>query len=339
MFKKTAFVIIIAAFLVGGCASKIAPTPPQFNEGGVVAPMDAAAEARSPGAVAPASTAAPAPAQSGGGKLPALPGEVKRLVIQNVDMSIVVEDPALSMDTIATMANDMGGFVVTSKIFKAKTRDGIEIPEANITIRVPAAKLDTALDKIRALTPDAKKYVLTENRTGQDVTKEYTDSQSRLANLEQAEKQLREVMASAIKTEDILDVYRELTNVREQIEVLKGQLKYYEEASALSAIVIRIQAQEAFKPITVAGWEPTGVARDAAQALVDALKFLVNAGIWIIIFIIPVMLVILAPIFLIILLIRRLVRRRKAAAKAKQAAAAGSAPSSPAAPPAPPEKK
>ena len=50
-------------------------------------------------------------------------------------------------------------------------------------------------------------------------------------------------MASATKTEDVMNVFNQLTQVREQIEVIKGQIKYYEESAALSAINVQIMAQ------------------------------------------------------------------------------------------------
>ena len=38
---------------------------------------------------------------------------VERIVIQNADIALVVEDPAASMQAIAEMAEDIGGFVVS----------------------------------------------------------------------------------------------------------------------------------------------------------------------------------------------------------------------------------
>ena len=53
--------------------------------------------------------------------------------------------------------------------------------------------------------------------------------------------------------------------MQSDIEVLKGQINYYDQASTLSAISIRLIAEETVKPIIIAGWQPQGVARDAAQ--------------------------------------------------------------------------
>jgi hypothetical protein len=79
-----------------------------------------------------------------------------------------------------------------------------------MTIRVPAERLDEALVTIKAETDQP---IISENHSSQDVTAEYTDLNSRLTNLQAAEKQLQEIMAEAIKTEDVLSVYSQLVSV------------------------------------------------------------------------------------------------------------------------------
>jgi hypothetical protein len=211
-----------------------------------------------------------------------------RLVIRNANLSIVVIDPGKAMDSIAAMAEEMGGFIVTSNLYKTTTNEGVEIPQAEITLRVPAEKLSDATSKIKALVENPAVDILSENVSGQDVTKEYTDTKSRLTNLEAAEKQLQNIMDAATKTEDVLAVYNQLVQVREQIEVLKGQVKYYEESAALSAISVSLRAQASVQPVVIAGWRPVGVARSAVQALINTLQFLGSAAIWIVIYILPV---------------------------------------------------
>lgn len=247
-------------------------------------------------------------------------GEVapRRLVIQNADISIVVVKPLDAMSQIAAMATEFDGFVVNSYSRTVTTDRGNEVIEANITIRIDANRLNTVMERIRALTPNAEEDVLSENISGQDVTKEYVDLESQLRNLKQTEAQLQKVMDQATKTEDILSVYRELSSIRGQIEMTTGQMKYYEEASALSSISVRIQAQEAVAPIKLGGWQPVGTARNAVQALLDTLQFLGKAAIWIVIYILPVGLVIGVPIWL----IGRAVRNGRRKAKASKLAEA-----------------
>ncbi len=237
------------------------------------------------------------------------PAEVTRIVIRNADLSIVVDEPNDAMGYISQMAERMGGYVVSSNLWKSMNYNGMEIPEASINVRVPSNLLNQAIDEIKNLVKDKDVDILSENVSGQDVTKEYTDLNSRLKNLEDAEEQLRKILDEANKTEDVLNVFNQLTYYREQIEVTKGQIKYYEEASTLSSINVRIQAHEAVNPITVAGWKPSVTVSKALQALVNALQVIVDALIWIVLTILPVLLIIFLPLYLVFLLIRSAVRK------------------------------
>ncbi|RPJ40416.1 MAG: DUF4349 domain-containing protein, partial [Chloroflexi bacterium] len=98
----------------------------------------------------------------------------------------------------------------------------------------------------------------------------------------------------------------------EQIEVLKGQIQYYEESAAMSAIAVQIKSQASVQPLEIGGWQPVGVARNAVQSLIDTLQFLGSALIWIILFFLPVALVIFLPLYLIARFFRR---NRKAKAQ------------------------
>jgi hypothetical protein len=304
MYKRSLIIMVIITLLLTACASAAAtPSAPG---------IDRSNQEKQSVAAAPPAPPSEGSAQSG---LPALPDSQtaagQRIVLMNADLSIVVVDPGSAMNTITKMANEMGGFVVNSRLYKVRTSNGLEVPESTITVRVPAAKLTTAMDQIKALVKDSKNDILSENVTGQDVTKEYTDLQSQLTNLQQAEQQLQKIMDSAQTTEDVLAVYNQLVSVRQQIDVLQGQIQYYDQAASLSAISITIQAEEAISPLTIGGWQPVGVARNAIQALLNGLKFLTNAAIWIILFFLPMLVAMALPIWLVVIIIRSLIRRNK----------------------------
>ena len=230
-----------------------------------------------------------------------------RMVIKNASLSIVVEDPGATMDAISTLASDLGGFVVASNLYRIQLDGGLEVPQANITIRVPAEKLDQALEEIKS----GAGQILNENISGQDVTQDYTDLESRLRNLENAEQQLTEIMEEAYKTEDVLSVYNRLVDVQEQIELIKGQMQYYEQSAALSAISVDIQANEAVQPLKIGNWQPVGVAKQAIQALINTFKVIANIVIYLVLLIIPVVLILYFPVRWIWKGLKRLFTRRK----------------------------
>jgi hypothetical protein len=242
------------------------------------------------------------------------PESTERLVIKNANISIVVDDPAQSMDDITALAEELGGFVVNSNLYQSTTPSGLEVPSAGITIRVPSDSLRDALEAIEAQAV----RVASQSQSGQDVTSQYTDLQSRLRNLEDAEDLLREIMASAKDTEDVLNAFNQLNYITEQVEVLKGQIQYFEESAALSAISVTLIASAAEQPITIGGWEPVGVAKDAIQALVNALQGLVNVVIWLALYLLPFGLVIGLPLWYIVRAVRRRVPKAKESGKAKK---------------------
>jgi hypothetical protein len=222
------------------------------------------------------------------------PAAADRLVIKNANLTLIVDEPGESLDEIAQLAESMGGFVVSSNLFQTVTETGLEVPRASITIRVPSERLAEALSEIEAgaVRVDAR------NESGQDVTQEYTDLQSRLRNLEDAEAQLRLIMDDARRTEDVISVFNQLTSVREEIEVIKGRIQFFEQSAAFSAISVELIANAAVQPITIGGWQPEGVARSALQALITGLQIIVNILIWLVLFVVPTAIVLLIPVVL-----------------------------------------
>jgi hypothetical protein len=234
--------------------------------------------------------------------------QVERLVIKNGSLSIVVPDPSKSMDNISKMAEEMGGFVVTANMYKQELEGGLQVPRGSITIRIPAERMNEAMGRIKA---ESNQDPISENINSQDVTSDYIDLQSRVKNLEAAEAELTEIMKSATKTQDVMAVYNQLVQIREQIETNKGQIKYYEQSAALSAISVELIADEAVQPLKIGGWQPEGVAKHAVQALIDTMQFLVEAIIWIVIYILPVLAIVYLVFFLPISLVWRTWRRRR----------------------------
>jgi hypothetical protein len=233
------------------------------------------------------------------------PGQ-ERLIIRTADMSIVVTDTEDALTRIAAMANENGGWVVGSNVFQASET----AKTGNITIRVPAAGFQSALDAIQALSVE----VTSLNTSGQDVTEEFVDLEARLANLEATAERVRAFLDETRNVEEALSVNAELSRLEGEIEVLKGRMQYLSQSAAFSTITVNLTPDILAQPIEVGGWQPQGVARDAIEALVSTLQGLASALIWLGIYFLPVILLIGLPLLLIIWLINR--RRRKPAPQA-----------------------
>lgn len=217
----------------------------------------------------------------------------ERIILKNASMSVSVDDPAATLNAFIQMADQMGGFVVSSNLYYRQIENGTEVPQASISFRVPADQLDEALAQIET----GAGRVLNKTLSGQDVTREYTDLSSRLTNLQEAEAQLVIIMESANRTEDVLNVHNQLIFIREQIEVIQGQIKYFEQSAAFSLINVEIIADAAVQPLTIGGWQPAGVAKDAVQALLNSLTGIANAAIWLALYVLPTGLVIAVPVW------------------------------------------
>lgn len=230
-----------------------------------------------------------------------------RLVIQNAELSIVVKDVNARVQAIQDMAKAMGGFIVSVNIDQAIASGGNSVPQANIVVRVPQDKLEDAILQVKKDTVDVQR----ETRSGTDVTDQYVDLQSRLKAKQAAEEQLLKIMQDATKTQDVLDVYAQLQQVQSDIEVLKGQIKYYEQSAALSALSVTVIAEESIQPIEVGGWKPQGEVRDAIQSLIYFWQDFVNFLIRFFLFILPVLITIGIPLYLLFLLVRWIIRKTR----------------------------
>ncbi len=317
MKRSLLIIAIVSVLVLAACSSLRSATYPTS--------APAATEAPAFGGVAPA---APAPfealpqsndstksaAQNSTGVTAA---PAPRLVIQTADLSIVVKDVNARVQALQDMAKTMGGFVVSVNMSQTYASDGTQQPQAQVVIRVPQDKLDDALVQIKQNAVD----VQNETRTGQDVTDQYVDMQSRLAAKEAAADQLTKIMQNATKTEDVLAVYTQLEQIDSDIEVLKGQIKYTEQSAALSAISVNVIAEATVKPIQVGGWLPQGVARNAIQSLIYFWQGFVNFLINFFLYILPVLITIGIPLYLILLLLRWILRktRRPRIAQAEEA--------------------
>ncbi len=303
MSKKFIFFVVIAALALSACSAAATPAPSYSDGQGSSGGERSAAFATA----APAAQAAPA------GIVNDATVATERLVIKNATLSLVVKDPAASVDSITALTEGLNGFVVTSNVYQTSTdAAGNKIMQAQITIRVPADKFLATIAQLEnmAVTGKAGSKII----SGEDVTAQYTDLQSQLKNLEAAEQQLQKIMDGATKTEDVLAVYNQLVGIRGQIEQVKGQMKYYSESAAMSLITIDLIPDALSQPLEVGGWKPQGIAKDAIEALIKAFQFLATLGIWGVLFCLPLGLVFGVPAYFVVRLgVRRFRKSRPAA--------------------------
>ena len=275
----------ILALILAGCAQAAAPTPEA-----VYVEVERQVEAEQP--VADAS----------GARVANYAG-IERLIVRNATLSLVVPDTQAALDEINSLVDELEGYIVQSNVYQYQ--EGLQ---ASVTFRIPADSLDQALTRVRDLASEVRN----ENVSGEDVTEEYVDLQSRLRHLQATEQRLLEFLDEAEDTEAALAVYDQLRQVQGEMEQVKGRIQYLEQSAAMATVSVEIVPDELAQPIQVGGWHPEGTLRNAIQSLIRVLQFLVNAAIVIVILIVPTVALIAAPFVGLFFLIRAIVRRRRA---------------------------
>jgi len=160
------------------------------------------------------------------------PWATERMIVRTGRMWLVVDDVPVALDRISGLAEDFDGYVVSSKRWEEDERVA-----GTIAIRVPAEYFDDVVRALRGLAVE----VTAEDTSSKDVTEEYVDLSAKLHNLEATEEQLLRLMEKAETVEDMLDVQRELSKTRGEIEQTKGRMQYLERTSATSLIEIYLE--------------------------------------------------------------------------------------------------
>ena len=216
---------------------------------------------------------------------------IDRKIVRTGHLTLEVEDIVEAIDEVAAVAEELGGYVVSSQ-----KREREDRTSGHVFVRIPVERFDEAFDELRQLAVD----VPYESTEGIDVTEEYTDLEAQLHNLEATEAQYLELLKKAEKVEDILNVQRELSNVRGEIERIKGRMQYLERTSDMSLIEVNLQET---KPLGAAGWSTSETFKSAINGLITFGKVLANIAIWLAVF---------CPIWIaVIFLVRFILRRRK----------------------------
>lgn len=279
-------VCMIAALLLAACSSA-APRSAS-------APMDQAG-APEPMAQAP-----------GGGEAAA---EANRKIVATANISLSVADTQAVVDEIAALMDEIGGYVSTTNLSR-RSYDSTMALQGSLTLRVPAESLDATLDRLSemAIQVDSRSI----NR--EDITDQYSDVDAQLRNLEATEVELRAMLEETRErpgatSEDIMSVYRTLTEVRGQIEQLRGRKNMWDNLISLSTVNVTIYPDSSALPVVDDSWRPGVVARDAQRALVDGLQMLGNIAIWTVIVLLPLLLLALIPLVIFVWVLRLLFRR------------------------------
>lgn len=209
---------------------------------------------------------------------PLAPGE--RLVVKTatVEARAAYEQLSATGQRVELLVQRLGGYIVSTD---DSTSDVSSSAYLAITFRVPADKFDAA---VRGLEGDGIE-ILRRDISGEDVTAEYVDNESRLRNLEATAARLRELLVKAETVTEAIEVSNSLSDYEQQIEVIKGRQKYLKENAALSLITLTIRSKYIPPEPTVSdSWSPAYTAKRAWTELVElgqnVISLIIVLAIW-----------------------------------------------------------
>jgi hypothetical protein len=156
----------------------------------------------------------------------------------NVELEIISFDDAV--EKITAFANEERGYVATTNSEKqanGKLR-------GQVVVKVLPENLDRFLQKLRGLGELKNQALGTE-----DVTKAYFDTDARLKNAHVMEQRLIDMLKTKTgKVSDLLQVEKELGRVREEIEKMQGELKYWDSQVQFATVTLSLAEKDMEEP-------------------------------------------------------------------------------------------
>jgi hypothetical protein len=198
---------------------------------------------------------------------PAALGGFGRKVVKTADLGLRSEEVRQSAARAQQVAATAGGSVLSSQV--QRSNDAVT---ADLVLLVPFQEFERVLDELRSL----GEKVATDSISGQDVTEEYVDLESRERNLRVTEESLLRLYDRVENVEEALSIQRELTTVRGEIELVQGRIKYLDQRSAYSQITLNIQPLTSPPPPRPT-WDPGDVVERAWSASLGVLQVMATA--------------------------------------------------------------
>ena len=166
--------------------------------------------------------------------------KTQRMIIHNASISANVKELSVAQEKITQKVKKYNGYIVESTVYQESESNSY----GKMVVRVPEEHFETFL--VEAESEVTK--VLEHNVTGEDVTEQYVDLESRLKSKRAVEARLLVFMEKAEKTEDLLKISDDLAKVQEEIEIIVGKMKFLENQTSLSTIEMTLYENKIVVP-------------------------------------------------------------------------------------------
>jgi hypothetical protein len=159
-----------------------------------------------------------------------------RKLIRNATVEVEIVSFDQSAQKITAFANEEKGYVATTSSEKQENGK----LKGEIVVKVLPENLDRFLQKIRGLGELKNQTLGTE-----DITKNYFDTESRLKNSRVMEQRLIDMLKKkSDDVNDLLQVEKELGRVREEIEKMQGDLKFWDSQVQFATVTISLAEKD-----------------------------------------------------------------------------------------------
>jgi len=168
-----------------------------------------------------------------------------RLIIKTANLSMNVENYDSNNAEIYRMVEEMGGYISdTSSYYYIFDQydDRNNKKTGYMTLRIPYLYFDQFVGQLEAYGD-----ITNHSSNANDITKQYRDTSAEVKNLEVREAKLREIMGRAEEIKDVIEVERELSRVRSEINRHQSILTDWEDLVSLSTVTINMTEVEDLK--------------------------------------------------------------------------------------------
>lgn len=178
-------------------------------------------------------------ASSVNGLIDVPPSEAEQKLIKESFLQFETQDLDKTYGKIIGFVKQNNGFIQNDNSNKTYSRIS-----RNLTIRIPTNSFQKTIDSIS----NHVSFFDTKRISSKDVTEEFIDLEARLKAKQTLEKRYLELLSKAKNVKEILEIERELSNIREEVEAKQGRLKYLQNRVSLSTLNI-----EFYKSISESG--------------------------------------------------------------------------------------
>lgn len=186
-------------------------------------------------------------------KQTAVPLPEDQKIIKTAHLSFETDDVNATHQKILQLASQYRGLVQRDNSGKSYNRIF-----RTLTVRIPTENFQPFLDDISK----GVDYFDQKQITRQDVTEEFVDLQARLKTKRELEKRYLQLLQKANNVKDMLDIERELANIREEIEARQGRLQYLQNQVSMSTVHLEFYKTTA----------ETGITQSYGQKIKNALR-------------------------------------------------------------------